>query len=79
MKTFAKIILKIINSLSIMDFLNKKIWTCQLARLLRNSKIHIEFHSTLLIGTKNELMNVMIKLSVKSFLKNLYQMVVMTF
>ncbi len=66
MKTFAQLFFEnnafIINS----GFLEKK-WTSQLAGLLRNSRIHIEFHSKLFIEIKNGLKNEMIKLIVKSF------------
>jgi hypothetical protein len=67
MNTFAQLFFKnnafIINS----KLLKKKIWTSQLARLLRNSNFHIEFHSKLFIRIKNGLKNEMIKLSMKSF------------
>jgi hypothetical protein len=59
--------LKIMHSLLIMDFWSKKIWTSQLVRVLRNSRIHIEFHSKLFIEIKNGLKNEMIELNVKSF------------
>ncbi len=66
MKTFAQLFFEnnafIINS----GFLEKK-WTSQLAGLLRNSRIHIEFHSKLFIEIKNGFKNEMIKLTVKSF------------
>ncbi len=42
--------------------------TSELAGLLRNSRIHIEFHSKKIIGTKNGLKNETIKLNVKFFL-----------
>jgi hypothetical protein len=67
MKTFAQLSFEsnafIINS----GLLKLKIQISQLVRLLKNSRIHIEFHSTLFIGTKNGLKNEMTKLSVKSF------------
>jgi len=44
-----------------------KIWIGQLVGLLRNSRIHIEFHSKLFIGTNHGFKNKIIKLSVKSF------------
>jgi hypothetical protein len=44
-----------------------KIWIGQLVGLLRNSRIHIELHSKLFIGTKHGFKNEIIKLSVKSF------------
>jgi hypothetical protein len=60
--------------------LKKKVWTSQLARLLRKSRIHIEFHSKLFTRTtKNGLKNEMVKLSVMIFLWNLNQIVVMNF
>jgi GTPase SAR1 family protein len=70
--------LKIMHSLSIVDFWSKTIWTNQLVGLLRNSRIHIEFHSKLFIRIKNGLNNEMIKLSVKSYF-DFNQMVVMNF
>jgi hypothetical protein len=67
MKTFAQLSFEsnafIINS----GLLKLKIQISQLVRLLKNSRIHIEFHSTLFIRTKNGLKNEMTKLSVKSF------------
>jgi hypothetical protein len=45
-----------------------KIWTDWLTVLLRNSRIHIEFHSKLFIVIKHQLNNEIIKLNVKSFL-----------
>jgi hypothetical protein len=57
------------HSLSIVRFWNLKKWIGQLVRFLKNSRIHIKFHSKLFIGTENELKNEMIKLSVKSFVK----------
>jgi hypothetical protein len=59
--------LKIMYSLSIMEFSNSKLHIDQLIRLLRNSRIYIEFHSKLLEMTKHGLKNQIIKLSVKSF------------
>jgi hypothetical protein len=43
----------------------------QLARLLKNSKIHIELHFKLFIRTKRGLKNEMIKSNVKLFLEKL--------
>jgi hypothetical protein len=37
-----------------------KMWTGYLTKLLRNSRIHIEFHSKLFIRTKHGLKNEMI-------------------
>jgi len=54
-------------SLSIVDFWNSKVHIGQLIRLLRNSRIHIEFHSKLFEMIKHGLKNEIIKLSVKSF------------
>jgi hypothetical protein len=50
------------------ELLKSNIWINQLTRLLRNSRIHIEFHSKLFIVTKHGLKNEMIKVNVKSFL-----------
>jgi hypothetical protein len=66
--------LKIIYSSLIVDLvfltIEKNIWTNQLARLLRNSRIHIEFHSKLFTRmTKNGLKNEMVKLSDGFFMK----------
>jgi hypothetical protein len=49
-------------------FLKLKIWIDQLIRLLKTSRIHIEFHSKLFIVTKHGLKNEIIKVNVKSFL-----------
>jgi hypothetical protein len=50
MKTFAQLFFE--NNAFIMNsvILKLKIWINQLSRLLRNSIIHIEFHSKLFIG-----------------------------
>ncbi len=61
------------------ELLKSNIWINQLIRLLRNSKIHIEFHSKLFKVTKHGLKNKIIKLIVKFFLWNLNQMVVTNF
>jgi hypothetical protein len=75
MKTFAQIFFEnnvfIINSelfLKNLKYIYIYIWTDQLAGLLRNLKIHIEFHSKLFTRTKNGLKNEMVKLSVIFFL-----------
>ncbi len=66
-KTFAQLFFEnnafIINS----GLLKSKIWSDQLTRLLRNSRIHIEFHSKLFIVIKHGLKNEIIKLSVSFF------------
>jgi hypothetical protein len=49
--------LKIILSLSIMDFWNSKMWIGQLIELLINWRIHIKFHSKLFIMTIYALKN----------------------
>jgi hypothetical protein len=68
MKTFAQLFLEnnafIINN----ELLKFKIRIGQLIRLLKNSRIHIEFHFIFFIMTKHGLKNEIIKLSVKSFL-----------
>jgi hypothetical protein len=46
------------------ELLKSNIWINQLTRLLRNSRIHIEFHSKLFIVTKHGLKNKIIKLTV---------------
>jgi hypothetical protein len=48
-----------------MDF-EIKIWTDQLTKLLKNSRIHIECQSKLFITIKHELKNEIIKFNVKS-------------
>jgi hypothetical protein len=57
MKTFAQFVFES-NSFFINSGLFKKQnWIGQLARLLKNSRIHIEFHSKLFILTKHGLKN----------------------
>jgi len=76
MKTFAQLFFEnnafIINS----GLLKLKKWIGWLVGSLRNSRIHIEFHSKLFIGTKNGLKNEMVW---NSFMWNLNQMVFMQF
>jgi hypothetical protein len=60
MKTFVQLFFEnnafIINN----ELLKLEKWMGQLVGLLKNSRIHIEFHSKLFIGTKNGLKNEMI-------------------
>jgi hypothetical protein len=60
-------------------FLKFKIWIGQLTKLLRNSRIHSEFHSNLFTMTKHGLKNEIVKLNVKFFLWNFNQMIFMNF
>lgn len=55
MKTFAQFFLKIMYPFLIVNYffkIEKIKWTSQLAGLLRNLRIHIEFHSKLLQGLR---------------------------
>jgi hypothetical protein len=68
MKTFSQLFFEnngfIVNN----GLLKFRIWIGQLVGLLRNLRIHIEFHSKLFIGTKNGFKNEIIKLIVNFFL-----------
>ncbi len=68
MKTFAQFLFEnnafIINN----ELLKLKTWIAQLAKLLKNSRVHIEFQAKLFIRTMIGLKIEMIKFNVKSLI-----------